>query len=210
MLVRIVLCLIGGLLVPALGTPASAESLPLLETVPLHRGLTFSAALPKATFGLDPPQWTTTQVFAFGRGGGWYSSQQYSFQFEPWMESQTGPTPEWAKSRPAVGLAYRGSGNWTAAIEYTRRKDQSHLIDRGWFNSGKLFAGIGYQYEQTTAYVGLSRGLTAGIHWRGRDGAEAAFTFVTQSPNRDIRSLFDGQTSGGLRNVVTLTYRKPF
>jgi hypothetical protein len=160
--------------------------------------------------GLDPPHWTTTQVFTFGRKGGLNSSQQHSLQLEPLMESQTGPTPEWAKSRPAIGLAYRGSGNWTAAIEYTRPKDQFHLIDRGGFNSGKLFAGIGYQYEQTSAYFGFSRGPSAGIHWRGKDGDEAALTFVARSPNRDIRHLFDGQTMDPLRNVVTLTYRKPF
>lgn len=206
--------LIIGWLVLALGTPACAESPLLLETVPLNRGFTLSAALPRVTSGLDPPQWETTRILTVGRGGQWHSREQYRLQFDqspiPSGIHQTEPVPDWAKSHSALGVAFQ-SGSWMAAVEYQRR-NRVPLIDRGYFgSSGKVFAGLKYQFDASTSfYAGVSRGVSAGVRWVGRDGDEAAFTFVAQSPNRGIRELFAGSPASDLRNVVALTYRKPF
>ena len=203
----VVLYLIFSLWVPISCAPAMAESPPLFDRVTLNRGFSVLAAVSRESSGLDPPNVATSQVFSLGRKGQWSWSQQHTLQLDPMPASQEERNPEWAKSHPSIGVAFQNQG-WTAAIEYTR-KNQSPWIDRGGFNSGKFFAGIGYQEGNVSAYLGLSRGPSAGIHWRGKDGDEAALTFVARSPNRDIRYLFDGQTTDPLRNVVTLTYRKP-
>lgn len=200
-----VLCRIAlGLAGAVIATPARSESPPLLDISDPARGISFLAALPRTDSNHDPPNGSPYQALSLGRHGiGLHSA----YRVEPRPLSQAEQKQEWAKSRPTIGVAFH-KGSWTLAAEYLRR-GRTPLIDRGRFGSGKFFIGAKYQWsEDFSAYFGASRGISAGLRWQIADDQEAALTFVSQSPHREIRELFDLRSSE--RNVVTLTYGLKF
>lgn len=196
---RTVLFCCVGLSLAAFSSPVGAESPPLLGVAHVGRGASFLVELPQDVSGLDPPGGSVSQVLSFGRQGFKLHSVHF---FEPFPVPKE-RKPEWAKSRPAMGVAFE-VGSWTVAVEYLRR-DRSPIIDRGRFGgSDKFFVGAQYRWnEDVSAYLGISREVSAGFRWRLGDDGEVALTYVSR-PNREIRTLFDPLRDE--HNITTLTY----